>query len=74
MVSAKIGQPVYMFVLTVSNLVDRFLLWAGQLSVPIECLFFEKKSDFVTGGQEVVVSYVIIVPGSELGLQKQSNE
>jgi len=37
-------------VLTVSNLVDRFLLWAGQLSVLIERVLFEEKSDFVTGG------------------------
>jgi hypothetical protein len=37
-------------VLTVSNLVDCFLLWAGQLSFLIERVLFEEKSDFVTGG------------------------
>jgi len=33
-----------------TNLVNRFLLWAGQLSILIERVLFEEKSDFVTGG------------------------
>lgn len=36
--------------LTMSNFVDRFLLWTSQPSVLIECVFFEEEPDFVTGG------------------------
>ena len=36
--------------LTVSNFVDRFLLWTGKPSILIERISFKEESDFVTGG------------------------
>lgn len=44
------SDVISLCVLTVSNLVDRFLFWAGQLSISIERVSFKEKSDFITGG------------------------
>ena len=54
--------------LTMSNLVDRFLLWAGQLSILIQCIFFKEEPDFITRGQEIIVSDMIIVACRKLCL------
>lgn len=50
MVSTRTIWSARIFILTVPNLVDRFLLWTGQVSVLIERILFEEKPDFITGG------------------------
>ena len=51
-------------------LVHSFTLIPVELSLLVHCVLFEEEADLVPRRQEVVISDVVIVPGSELGLSE----
>ena len=55
-----------------TNLVDGFIRFSGQLPVLTQRVFLEEETDLVSGRQEIVVPDVIVVTGSELGLYHAS--
>ena len=53
---------------TVPYLIDSLDLFSCQVAVLIDCVLFQKESDFVARVQEVVVADVIVVSSREFGL------
>ena len=50
------------------NLIHSSILLNREFALGVHCVLFEEKADFVTRGQEIVVTDMVIVSCRELGL------
>jgi hypothetical protein len=55
---------------TVTNLINRLLLIARQVSLPVGGIFLEEVANFVTRRKEVVVTDMVFVSSGEFRLQQ----
>lgn len=53
-----------------ANLVYSFLLRASQPALLVDCILFKEEPDLVSGGEEVIVSDVVVVACREFRLSK----